>query len=91
MTRFDPPALYKAMNEQREARGLSWQDVARETGVAASTLTRTQQQGRFEVDGALAMTNWLGRRAWRSTTRATFFSVNRTARECDEWIWFPGI
>jgi hypothetical protein len=62
MIRFDPPALFKAMDAQREGRGLSWQDVAQEIGVSASTITRTREQGRFEVDGVLAMSQWLGRR-----------------------------
>jgi hypothetical protein len=72
MVRFDPPALFKAMDEQRKARGLSWQDVSRETGVSASTLLRTRQQGRFEVDGVLAMTGWLDR-AIEDFTRRTAF------------------
>ena len=72
MIRFDPPALYKAMNEQREARGMTWQQVGREIGVTPSTITRTQQQGRFEVDGVLAMTSWLGRRIEDFTRKAMF-------------------
>ncbi len=31
-----------------------------QTGVSVSTLTRTQQGGRMEVDGMLAMVGWLG-------------------------------
>jgi transcriptional regulator with XRE-family HTH domain len=58
--RFDTKALYEALDKQRVARGLSWQDVARATGVSAATLTRTRQGGRLEVDGMLAMVLWLG-------------------------------
>ena len=70
MIRFDAKALYAALDEQRRARGLTWADVARETGVAASTLKRTQDGGRLELDGALAMVTWLGRTI-ESFTRKT--------------------
>jgi len=59
--RFDAPALYAALDAQRSSRGLSWQQVAAEIGVSASTLTRTKHGGRMEVDGMLAMVHWLGR------------------------------
>ena len=60
MRRFDPKALYLALEEPRVARGLSWQDVARATGVSAATITRTRTGGRMEVDGMLALVGWLG-------------------------------
>jgi transcriptional regulator with XRE-family HTH domain len=58
--RFDPKALYQALDEQRVARGLSWQDVAAATEVSVATITRTKNGGRMEVDGMLAMVHWLG-------------------------------
>ena len=58
--RFDGKALYQALDRQRTERGLTWQAVARETGVAAATITRTREGGRLEVDGMLAMVAWLG-------------------------------
>ena len=70
MIRFDAPALYLALNARREAQGLSWADVARETGVAVATLKRTALGGRLEVHGVLAMTRWLGRSV-ESFTRET--------------------
>ena len=60
MRRFDPKALYLALDERRVAGGLSWQDVARATGVSAATITRTRTGGRMEVDGMLALVGWLG-------------------------------
>jgi hypothetical protein len=60
MIRFDTAALYQALDAQRQARGLSWGDVARETGVAVATLKRTALGGRLEVDGMLAMVRWVG-------------------------------
>lgn len=59
--RFDPEALYAALDEQRGSRGMSWQQVAAEIGVSAATVTRTKQGGRMEVDGMLAMVRWLDR------------------------------
>lgn len=58
--RFDGKALYQALDRQRTERGLTWQSVARETGVSAATITRTREGGRLEVDGMLAMVAWLG-------------------------------
>ena len=60
MRRFDPPALFAALDQQRVARGLSWSDVAGETGVSAATIKRTELGGRMEVDGMLALVGWLG-------------------------------
>ena len=62
MRRFDGRALHRALETQRTARGLSWAEVAAETGVSASTLRGTERGGRLEVDGVLAMVAWLGKR-----------------------------
>ena len=61
MIRFDPPALYRALDAERTARGLVWADVASQSGVATSTIGRLKGDGRFELDGILALTTWLGR------------------------------
>jgi len=57
MLRFDAKALYRAMNDQRVARGMTWDAVAAEIGVSAATIRRTESGGRMEVDGMVA---WLG-------------------------------
>lgn len=59
--RFDPPALHAAISAERERRGIPWAQVAAESGVAASTIRRLQEHGRFELDGVLWLTQWLGR------------------------------
>lgn len=60
MKRFDSQALHKTLDEKRQAREMSWSEVAAEIGVSVSTIARTQQGGRMEVDGMLAMVTWLG-------------------------------
>ncbi len=58
--RFDTAALYQALNQQRAARDMTWSEVSKEIGVNASTLQRTKLGGRMEVDGMIAMVDWLG-------------------------------
>lgn len=60
MKRFDSKALYYALDEKRQSREMTWRQVASEIGVSVSTITRTQNGGRMEVDGMLAMVAWLG-------------------------------
>lgn len=60
MRRFDAPALFAAIDRQRIARSLTWEQAAKEIGVASATIKRTQHGGRMEVDGMLAMVAWLG-------------------------------
>ncbi len=59
MRRFDSKALYRAIDEQRKDRGMTWSDVSKEIGVSTSTITGTKRGGRMEVDGMLAMVYWL--------------------------------
>ena len=59
MVRFDSKALYEALDAQRQKRGLTWKQVALEIGVAETTIKRTRQGGRMEVDGMLAIVAWL--------------------------------
>ncbi|HLU30153.1 MAG TPA: hypothetical protein VK088_00220 [Acidimicrobiia bacterium] len=61
MRRLHPPSLYAALDEERRQRRLTWAQVAAETGVARSTITRLKDSGRFETDGILFLTQWLDR------------------------------
>jgi len=61
LKRFDSQALYAALDQQRQQRGITWQELSREIGVSASTIARTRVGSRLEVDGMLAMVSWLGR------------------------------
>lgn len=55
MQRFAATSLHRALDAERSARGLSWQELSRQIGVSASTMQRLAQGRRLEVDGMLAM------------------------------------
>ena len=57
---FDAGAFYEALDGVRRARNLTWKQVAGESGVSASTLTRMAQGKRPDVDGLAALAAWSG-------------------------------
>ncbi len=57
---FDAEAFYTALDGTRQARRLTWKQVAGESGVSASTLTRMAQGRRPDVDGLAALCAWSG-------------------------------
>jgi transcriptional regulator with XRE-family HTH domain len=57
---FDADAFYAALDAARQGRGLHWKQVAGESGVSASTLTRMAQGKRPDVDGLAALLAWSG-------------------------------
>jgi len=57
---FDAGAFYEALDGARRARNLTWKQVAGESGVSASTLTRMAQGKRPDVDGLAALVAWSG-------------------------------
>ena len=60
---FDSGAFYEALDGTRRSRSLTWKQVAAESGVGASTLTRMAQGRRPDVDGLAALASWSGLRA----------------------------
>src|ERR1700756_3164843 len=60
---FDTEAFFTALDAVREAKGHSWKEVAADSGVSASTLTRMAQGKRPDVDGLAALLNWSGLKA----------------------------
>lgn len=56
--RFDNEAFYAALNAVRLSRQMTWKDVAGETGVAASTLSRIGRGTRPDVNGLAALLAW---------------------------------
>jgi transcriptional regulator with XRE-family HTH domain len=57
---FDAGAFYEALDSVRQARKLNWKQVAEESGMSASTLTRMAQGKRPDVDGLAALVSWSG-------------------------------
>jgi len=57
---FDASAFFSALDAQRAARRLTWKDVANQSGVSASTLTRMAQGRRPDVDSLAALITWSG-------------------------------
>ena len=57
---FDNDKFYAALDAARAARGVTWKQVAGESRVSASTLTRMAQGKRPDVDGLAALLTWSG-------------------------------
>ena len=57
---FDSGAFYEALDATRQAKKLTWKQVASQSGVSASTLTRMAQGRRPDVDGLAALATWSG-------------------------------
>lgn len=57
---FDTAAFYEALDAVRITRRLNWKQVAGDTGVSASSLTRIAQGRRPDVDGLAALAAWSG-------------------------------
>jgi transcriptional regulator with XRE-family HTH domain len=53
-------ALYASLDREREAHGLTWRQVATETGVSASTYTRLGDGRHPDADALCSMIVWLG-------------------------------
>ena len=69
--RRDTKALYSALEEQRQARGMTWKAVAEELGgFTAGMLTSLAKEGRTSFPGVMRIVGWLGRPA-ATFTRAT--------------------
>lgn len=58
--RFDTEAFFRALDGARQARERTWKEVASESGVSASTLTRMAQGRRPDIDGLAALAAWSG-------------------------------
>ena len=57
---FDNNGFYNALDRTRQARNLNWKQVAAQSGISASTLTRMAQGKRPDVDGMAALASWSG-------------------------------
>jgi transcriptional regulator with XRE-family HTH domain len=57
---FDNEGFFAALDSAREARGLTWKQLASEAGISASTLSRIGQGRRPDVDSLAALLTWAG-------------------------------
>jgi transcriptional regulator with XRE-family HTH domain len=60
---FDTEAFFAALDGVRKTKEKTWKEVAGESGVSASTLTRMAQGKRPDVDGLAALLGWSGLKA----------------------------
>lgn len=60
---FDTEGFFAALDAVRIAKKLTWKEVAAESEVSASTLTRMAQGKRPDVDGLAALLTWSGLKA----------------------------
>lgn len=59
-TEFDQSAFYAAIDAKRQERGLTWKQMAAESGVGASTLTRMRQGKGPDAKGLASLVAWSG-------------------------------
>ena len=59
--KFDPQALYEAVDARRRERGMTWADLSRELRISTSTIQGLTKRGRLELDGVIGLARWVGR------------------------------
>ena len=57
---FNGDAFYRSLEATVSARGINWKQVAAETGVSASTLTRMAQGRKPDAASLAALSAWAG-------------------------------
>lgn len=57
--RLDVPELYRRLDAQRTARGMSWRDLAEETGISASGFTRIGHGRAPDAHALVTLLVWL--------------------------------
>ena len=69
--RWDTKALHSALDAQRQARGMTWKQVAQEVGgFTPAMLTRLSRGGRTSFPSVMRIVRWLGKPA-ATFTRAS--------------------
>lgn len=61
--RVDVAKLYDALQAERRTRELSWRQLAQQAGVSPSLLSRMGNGQRPDLDGFIALVQWLGEKA----------------------------
>lgn len=60
MYRIDGVYLWKALDDERTKRSISWRELSRQTGVAPSTLSRLKTGAGVYADVFVTLLTWLG-------------------------------
>ena len=60
MSKFDWPAFVAALDTIRESRGAQWADIAKQSGVPASTLSRLARGKNCDIDSLAGLRQWMG-------------------------------
>lgn len=63
--RIDVGQLHAALDAERQARELSWRQLAQEVGVSPSLLSRMSKGHRPDLESFAALVQWLGQPAER--------------------------
>lgn len=58
--RIDVPRLHAALDAERQARGLSWRQLATEAKVSPSLLSRMGKKHKPDLESFAALVQWLG-------------------------------
>ena len=56
---LDVPELHRRLDVRRRERALLWRDIAAQTGISPSTLTRLADGKRPDADGLVSLLVWL--------------------------------
>lgn len=75
-TRIDTAALQGALDQARLAKSLSWRQLAAESGVTPSLLSRLRNGYKPDADGFMTLVNWLGMPAERFLSEESLQSKN---------------
>lgn len=79
---IDVEGLYAALDAQRQARSLSWRQLAKEVEVSPSLLSRLANGLRPDVDAFVTLVQWLG----LSAEQFTASNVDRQEYEAPELV-----
>ena len=76
--RWDTKGLHAALNAKRQARGITWKDVAREVGgYTPGMLNHLAKGGRVGFPGVMRLVRWLGQPAAAFTRPRPHFPIWR--------------
>src|SRR6186713_766459 len=60
--KFDPQALFDAVDAQRRERGMTWSELSQELHISTTTIKgMTKRKWGIELDGVIGLAHWGGR------------------------------